>query len=115
MGTEVWRTVVRISAPGWPPLRLGSTAEPSRPMLGALLLGGIEAGSGLMAKMAACFDDHRDPEKIEHTVEALLKQRVFALALGYEDLNDPINSGPIRCWRCSWKGRSDRPGSGGSA
>ncbi len=55
---------------------------------GALLLGEIEAGSGLMAKMAACFDDHRDPEKIEHTVEALLKQRVFALALGYEDLND---------------------------
>ncbi len=50
--------------------------------------GEIEAGSGLMAKMAACFDDHRDPEKIEHTVEALLKQRVFALALGYEDLND---------------------------
>ena len=34
------------------------------------------------------FDDHRDAEKIEHTVEELLKQRVFALALGYEDLND---------------------------
>jgi hypothetical protein len=55
---------------------------------GSLLLREIEAGSGLLAKLATCFDDYRDAEKIEHTVEELLKQRVFALALGYEDLND---------------------------
>lgn len=55
---------------------------------GGLLLREIEAASGLLAKLASCFDDHRDAEKIEHTVEELLKQRVFALALGYEDLND---------------------------
>ena len=51
------------------------------------------AGSGgpdraCWPSLARCFDDHRDPELIEHTVEELLKQRVFALALGYEDLND---------------------------
>lgn len=55
---------------------------------GALLLREVEAGSGLLARLATCFDDHRDSEKIEHTVEELLKQRVFGLALGYEDLND---------------------------
>jgi hypothetical protein len=55
---------------------------------GGLLLREVEATTGLLAKLAACFDDHRDPDLIEHTVEALLKQRVFALALGYEDLND---------------------------
>jgi hypothetical protein len=32
--------------------------------------------------------DHRDPERVEHSVPELLAQRVFALALGYEDLND---------------------------
>ena len=55
---------------------------------GGLLLAEVEASSGLLARLATCFDDHRDAEKIEHSVEALVKQRVFALALGYEDLND---------------------------
>ena len=55
---------------------------------GALLLRELEAQTGLLASLAQCFDDHRDPELVEHTVEELVKQRVFALALGYEDLND---------------------------
>ena len=38
--------------------------------------------------MSECFADHRDPERIEHTVESLVKQRVMGLCLGYEDLND---------------------------
>ena len=55
---------------------------------GGLLLREIEAKTGLLADLAACFDDFRDPELVEHTTEDLIKQRVFALALGYEDLND---------------------------
>ena len=55
---------------------------------GALLLREVEAKTGLLADLARCFDDFRDPELIEHSVEELIKQRVFALALGYEDLND---------------------------
>ena len=39
-------------------------------------------------RFAACFVDHRDPDLIEHTVEELVRQRVYGLALGYEDLND---------------------------
>ena len=55
---------------------------------GALLLDKAEQAIGLLARAAACFTDHRDPGLLEHTVEQLIRQRVFALALGYEDLND---------------------------
>jgi hypothetical protein len=55
---------------------------------GALLLDKTEQAIGLLARTAKCFMDHRDPDLLEHTVEQLLRQRVFALALGYEDLND---------------------------
>jgi hypothetical protein len=55
---------------------------------GALLLRELEAQTGLLASFARCFDDYRDPDLVEHTAEELLKQRIFALALGYEDLND---------------------------
>jgi hypothetical protein len=55
---------------------------------GGLLLREVEAKTGILRRFAACFTDHRDPERIEHSVAELLAQRVFALALGYEDLND---------------------------
>jgi len=55
---------------------------------GGLLLREVERGSGIVRQFANCFDDFRDPELIDFTVEQLLKQRIFALCLGYEDLND---------------------------
>src|SRR4051794_25523885 len=55
---------------------------------GALLLREVEQKIGLLQRLAACFHDHRDPGRIAHTIEQLIRQRVFALALGYEDLND---------------------------
>jgi hypothetical protein len=55
---------------------------------GALLLRELEAQLGLLESFAACFTDHRDPQRIEHSLVALLKQRIFGLCLGYEDLND---------------------------
>jgi hypothetical protein len=55
---------------------------------GALLLRQVEQLTGILRQFAACFDDHRDPDRIEHTVEELVAQRAYALALGYEDLND---------------------------
>ena len=42
----------------------------------------------VIGRLAACFTDHRDPSRVEHTVEAMLRQRVFAICLGYEDVND---------------------------
>lgn len=55
---------------------------------GALLLGQVEQRTGILAQFAGCFTDHRDADLIEHSVEQLVRQRVYALALGYEDLND---------------------------
>lgn len=55
---------------------------------GGLLLREVEACAGIIAQFARGFLDHRDPGLIEHSVEELLRQRVFGLCLGYEDLND---------------------------
>jgi hypothetical protein len=48
----------------------------------------VEAKTGILRRFAACFTDHRDPKRVEHTIAELMAQRIFALALGYEDLND---------------------------
>ena len=55
---------------------------------GGLLLREVEKRVGILRQFAACFTDYRNPDLVEHTVEALVAQRVYALALGYEDLND---------------------------
>ena len=55
---------------------------------GALLLGATDRAIGMMHRFAACFHDERRADLIEHEVVTLVGQRVFAIALGYEDLND---------------------------
>ena len=55
---------------------------------GALLLGAADHAIGLTKRLAACFHDERRPHLIEHEVATLVGQRVFGIALGYEDLND---------------------------
>ena len=55
---------------------------------GGLLLRQTEEATDIIGKFAACFTDHRDGDLIEHTLEELVAQRIYALALGYEDLND---------------------------
>ncbi|MBV8576216.1 MAG: IS1380 family transposase [Acetobacteraceae bacterium] len=55
---------------------------------GGLLLGATDRKLGLIERFAGCFIDRRRPELIEHRVATLVGQRVFGIALGYEDLND---------------------------
>ena len=55
---------------------------------GAVLLRELEQRTGIIRRLSECFTDYRDPELIEHSVYDLVAQRVFGLALGYEDLND---------------------------
>lgn len=55
---------------------------------GGVLLREVEARFGFIQQFAGCFRDYRDPKRVEHTLEELLKQRIFGLCLGYEDLND---------------------------
>jgi len=55
---------------------------------GAVLLGATDRAIGMTRRFAACFSDRRRSELIEHEVVTLVGQRVFGIALGYEDLND---------------------------
>lgn len=55
---------------------------------GGLLLRETDLRLGLLSRLAKCFVDHRQPGSVEHGVHALVSQRVYGLALGYEDLND---------------------------
>ncbi len=64
---------------------------------GAVLLRQTEQRSGIVRQFAACFRDHRQPGQVEHSVRELVSQRVYGLALGYEDLNDhdQLRSDPL--------------------
>jgi Transposase DDE domain group 1 len=55
---------------------------------GGLLLREVDNHFHFLEQFARCFTDHRNPDRVEHTLLELLKQRVFGLCLGYEDLND---------------------------
>jgi hypothetical protein len=55
---------------------------------GGLLLREVDDRLGIVCRFAECFTDHRDQDLIEHSVEELLSQRVYGLALGYDDLCD---------------------------
>jgi hypothetical protein len=55
---------------------------------GALLLRKTEQLTAIIRQFAACFTDHRNPDLVEHPLADLVAQRVYGLALGYEDLND---------------------------
>ncbi len=55
---------------------------------GALLLRSADMLFDVTGRLAACFTDHRKPERIEHALPVLVAQRVMGIALGYEDIND---------------------------
>ena len=64
---------------------------------GAVLLRQLEQRTGIVRKFADCFRDYRQPAQVEHSVPELVAQRVYGLALGYEDLNDhdQLRSDPL--------------------
>ncbi len=76
---------------------------------GGLLLGAADKAIALVRRLAGCFRDARDPRFIEHVVATLVGQRVFGIALGYEDLNDhddlrhdpmmAVLAGKLEAWR----------------
>lgn len=76
---------------------------------GGLLLGAADKAIDLVRRLAGCFRDARDPRFIEHAVATLVGQRVFGVALGYEDLNDhddlrhdplmAVLAGKLEAWR----------------
>ncbi len=55
---------------------------------GVLLLAEAERRTGIVGALAAAIGDGRDPARVHHSIEAMLRQRIFAIACGYEDCND---------------------------
>jgi hypothetical protein len=55
---------------------------------GALLLGATDRVIRMVDRLASCFVDRRSQAQVEHSVATLVGQRILAIALGYEDLND---------------------------
>lgn len=55
---------------------------------GGMLLREVDVRLGLLPRLAECFTDYRNPLSVEHDVRTLVSQRIYGLALGYEDLND---------------------------
>ena len=64
---------------------------------GGLLLGAADRAVGLIDRFARCFRDSRSEELIEHTVATMVGQRIFGIALGYEDVvdHDELRHDPI--------------------
>jgi hypothetical protein len=55
---------------------------------GLLLIRQVDQQYGLSEQIAACFTDHRDPTRVEHSIQELVAQRLYGLVQGYEDVND---------------------------
>jgi hypothetical protein len=64
---------------------------------GALLLREVDGKINLLARLAGCFQDGRMPLLVKHQLTEMLAQRIYGLALGYEDLNDheQLRSDPL--------------------
>jgi hypothetical protein len=67
---------------------------------GGLLLGATDRAIGLVERFAACFTDGRSAERVVHDIATLVGQRVFGIALGYEDLvdHDRLRHDPVSGW-----------------
>ena len=83
---------------------------------GALLLREADLRFDLCRRFAQCFTDYRDQRFVEHTLPALIRQRVMGLCLGYEDLNDhdTLSLDPLLAAACGngdpeGRQRSNRP------
>jgi hypothetical protein len=55
---------------------------------GVFVLRQADRRLNLFPRLAQCFLDGRNPDLIEHSILEMLSQRIYGLALGYEDLND---------------------------
>lgn len=88
MATECNRSSIRLQGPGRREVRADFDAGDISSDGGVLILKAADDHAKILDQFTDCFTDHRDPARVEHTVRDLLAQRVFGLALGYEDLND---------------------------
>src|SRR5258708_40227274 len=77
---------------------------------GVLVLRGVEKKLGLAARLASCMRDRRNPERIVHPLEEMLRLRMFAIAAGCESSTDCDS---LRCDTIFQMAVGHRPGRGG--
>ena len=75
---------------------------------GALLLRQTDKQINLLPRLAQCFLDGRDQDLVEHSLEQMLAQRIYGLALGYEDLNDHEQLRSDPCLEFWWDGPTSK-------
>lgn len=69
---------------------------------GSVLLGQLDRSYGYTKRFASCFVDLRDPRLVEHQFLTMLRQRIYGIGLGYEDINDheQLRSDPLLAAVC---------------
>lgn len=86
--TECTQPEIRLRAPSGHELVARFDGGDITSDAGCPLLRAADDRTRLLERFAGCFTDHRDPARVEHTVEEMARQRVYGLALGYEDQAD---------------------------
>lgn len=86
--TECTQPAIELQGPGRRKIRVDFQGGNVSSEGGGLLLREVERQRGWIRGLAECCTDTRNPAWVEHPIDSLLAQRIFGLALGYEDLND---------------------------
>jgi len=96
-------------------VKVGFTAGQVSSDGGALLLREVDRKIHVLERLGGCFQDGRLAPLVRHQLPEMLAQRIYGLALGYEDLNDheKLRSDPLRgcsaasgSWGSRWRARA---------
>jgi hypothetical protein len=72
----------------WLPVIVNFQGGQVRADAGLSLIAEIDRKLQITSQFAQCFQDYRKPNRIDHSIESLIKQRIYGVVMGYEDLND---------------------------
>lgn len=70
------------------PVVVNFKGEPVTSDAGLTLIAELDRKREITSRLAECFKDYREPNKIRHPVNSLIAQRIYGLIMGYEDIND---------------------------
>jgi hypothetical protein len=73
------------------PVVVNFKGEPVTSDAGLTLIAELDKKREITSRLAACFKDYREPNKVLHPVNAIIAQRIYGLIMGYEDINDHEN------------------------
>ena len=80
----------RFEQPKSPPVVLNFAGGQVTSDAGLSLIAELDRKLQITSRLAQCFQDYRKPNRIDHSIESLIAQRIYGLIMGYEDLNDHV-------------------------